>query len=325
MSFKILKYKAEYFEIWNTFVSESKNGTFLFHRDFMQYHEDRFVDYSLLIFENEKLIAILPANIFNNEIFSHQGLTYGGVVVKNKLRTTTFNAIFKCILVFLENENISYLSIKKIPTFYTSQFSDELSYLQFILEAKIYRKDVCSVINLQEDYETSKSVKRDSKIAVNKGIYIDWNGSLDLFWNEILEPNLLKKFHKKPVHSLKEIMLLKEKFPNNIIQVNVMSQTNDIIAGTTLFVTKNVIHSQYISIINSTANVGVLDYLFLSVMNHFKNDKKYFDFGISNENEGKNINKGLFIWKEKFGARTAIQEFYKFETKNHTKLDTLYL
>ena len=325
MSFEIRKYSIDFFEIWNDFISKSKNGTFLFHRNFMEYHGDRFIDFSLLVFKDEKLVAVLPANIVDNEIYSHQGLTYGGIIVSERLRSTDFVLIFQNVLQFLEGFNFTHLYIKDIPSFYTNQFSDEIKYLQFVLDAEIYRKDICSVINLSESFHISKSVKRDFNISVKKNHKIDYDGNFDLLCNEILEPNLMNTFQTNPVHSLKEILYLKNLFPENIRQINVFSEEGKILGGTTLFISKNVVHSQYISLNKDIANEGVLDFLHLSLIEYFKNEKKYFDFGISNENQGRNINKGLLFWKEKFGARPAIQEFYKFETKSFSKLDHLYL
>ena len=75
--------------IWNDFVSKSKNGTFLFHRDFIEYHSDKFDDFSLLVFFKQELVALLPANQVNNTIFSHQGLTYGGLILKQDIKFGT--------------------------------------------------------------------------------------------------------------------------------------------------------------------------------------------------------------------------------------------
>lgn len=325
MSFEIRKYTQDFFELWNAFISKSKNGTFLFHRNFMEYHSDRFIDFSLLVFKDEKLVAVLPANIQDDEIYSHQGLTYGGLIVCEKLRTTDFILIFQEILRFLDDLNYSHLHIKDIPNFYKTQFSDEIKYLQFYLDAEILRKDICSVIDLTEKFYISKSVKRDFNISVNKGHKIDFDGSFELFWDQILVPNLKHKFQTTPVHSLNEILFLKKLFPDNIRQINVFSEDGEILGGTTLFISKNVVHSQYISLNNKISNQGVLDFLHLSMLEYFKKEKKYFDFGISNENQGRNINQGLLFWKEKFGARSAIQEFYKFEVKRFPKLDQLYL
>jgi len=325
LKLKIQKYQSDFFSIWNDFVVKAKNGTFLFHRNFMEYHQDRFDDFSLLIFDEDKLLAVLPANVDDVNIYSHQGLTYGGLVVSEKLRSTDFFEIFKSILEYLHIQGFSHLYIKDLPHFYTSQFADEIKYLQFVLDAEIYRKDICSVIDLSENFHVSKSVKRDYNISLNKKHYVIFDDDLSIFWKQVLIPNLWETHQAKPVHSLEEIRYLKNHFPQEIIQVNVYSDDGKILGGTTLFISKNVVHSQYISLNKEVSNEGVLDFLHLTLIDKFKSEKKYFDFGISNENQGRNINKGLLFWKEKFGARSAIQEFYKFETQSFSKIDNLYL
>ena len=56
----------------------------------------------------------------------------------------------------------------------------------------------------------------------------------------------------------------------------------------------------------------------------YKN-KKFFDFGISNENEGKIINKGLLKWKESFGARAIVHDFYEVKTSNYYLLENIII
>ena len=51
----------------------------MFHRDFMEYHYDRFRGLFFDCFGWRKMVAVLPANIVENEVFSHQGLTYGRI------------------------------------------------------------------------------------------------------------------------------------------------------------------------------------------------------------------------------------------------------
>ena len=46
----------------------------------MEYHSDRFKDYSLLFYRDGQLVGLLPANIRNDTLFSHEGLTFGGVI-----------------------------------------------------------------------------------------------------------------------------------------------------------------------------------------------------------------------------------------------------
>ena len=324
MIFKVVPYQSSYHSLWNEFVAKAKNATFLFDRDFMEYHNDRFDDFSLMVYKDEMLIAVLPANKNEVGVYSHQGLTYGGIVVKNGIRMPDFTAAFRAILVYLNSQAIQELMIKEIPSFYTEQFSDEMKYLAFIMKAEVIRKDVCSVIRLDRPFAVSKSVKRDINNAQRRGLEIEREGDMDVFWKNILEPNLMRKFGKKPVHSIEEIQLLKKRFPNNIFQFNVLEDQR-VIAGTTLFVTNRVVHAQYISIDHEVEKTGVLDFLYSALMEEYSNDKLYFDFGISNENEGRNINQGLLFWKEKFGAQIVVQEFIKFDCNNYHLLDTIFI
>ena len=76
---------------WDCFIANSRNGTFLFFRNYMDYHSDRFIDNSLLFRYKGKLIAVLPANREGDVLWSHQGLTYGGLV----LSIITIRQIFR--------------------------------------------------------------------------------------------------------------------------------------------------------------------------------------------------------------------------------------
>ena len=42
--FSIIRYTADKADEWNQFVAQSKNGTFLFDRRYMDYHAERFED-----------------------------------------------------------------------------------------------------------------------------------------------------------------------------------------------------------------------------------------------------------------------------------------
>ncbi len=99
--FQVKKYHPQYKNLWDDFVSKAKNATFLFHRDFMEYHSDRFEDCSLLLFEDKKVVALLPANKVGNELFSHQGLTFGGFLTKN-IRTDKYISFVRYMLEYLK-------------------------------------------------------------------------------------------------------------------------------------------------------------------------------------------------------------------------------
>ena len=323
-NYSVRKYEVTDFQLWNSFLTKAKNATFLFHRDFMEYHKNKFSDFSLLVFENEKLVAVLPANREDDTVFSHQGLTYGGLVYCQKTKLISIITIFKAVLQFLNQNNIPTLVLKKIPSIYNEFPSDDILYPLFLVKSKLIRRDTMSVINLKQRVAISKGRLEGINKGIQNRLKIVEEQNFDAFWNEILIPNLKIKHQVQPVHTLEEIKMLNIRFPNNIRQFNVYSN-DKIVAGTTIFETENVAHSQYISGDNTKNELGSLDYLYhYLILNVFK-DKNYFDFGTSNENQGKNINGGLNFWKESFGASTICQDFYEINTANFNLLENIVL
>lgn len=323
-NYTVRLYQGNDYKDWNAFISQAKNATFLFHRDFMDYHSDRFQDYSLIVSDGEKWVALLPANVVDYEVFSHQGLSYGGLVYNEKLKLASVIAIFKSVLSFLNANKIEKLLIKLIPSIYHQKPSEELNYALFLAEAQLIRRDSLAVIDLSKPYDLSKIRKRGVKNGKNNGLIIKEVRDFTDFWNEILIPNLAQKHQAKPVHSLEEITKLKALFPENIRQFNVYEK-GIIVAGTTIFETSTVAHSQYISGKEDKNELGGIDYLFYQLISETFKNKHFFDFGISNENQGRNLNNGLSYWKESFGASTIVHDFYEVETSNYSLLDTVLL
>ena len=105
--FEIHKYTAADKEAWNAFVAESKNGTFLFDRNYMDYHHDRFDDNSLMFYAKDKLYAILSANRSGDCLCSHGGLTYGGLVMTNKATAAEVLVLFEELNAYLRGTGIA--------------------------------------------------------------------------------------------------------------------------------------------------------------------------------------------------------------------------
>jgi hypothetical protein len=321
-NYTVKRYQEKDYATWNTFVSKAKNATFLFNRDFMDYHKDRFEDYSLLVFENEKLVAVLPANKDGEIVYSHQGLTYGGLIYGEKLKLASVILIFKAVLFYLNENKITKIQIKTIPSIYHNKPSEELNYVLFLVEAQLIRRDTFAVIDLSKPFQFSKIRKRGIQKAKSNELIIKEENSFECFWNHVLIPNLGFKHNAEPVHSLEEIQFLKSHFEKNIRQFNVYHD-NKIVAGTTIFESENVAHCQYISKYEKEENLGSLDFLYDHLINKVFVDKRYFDFGISNENQGKILNNGLSYWKESFGASIIAHDFYEVPTIHFAKLENV--
>lgn len=322
--YTIIQYDASYFSLWNAFVGQAKNATFLFHRNFMEYHFERFEDFSLLVFDGKKLVAVLPANKGGTVLYSHQGLTYGGLVYSDQSNQSSIISIFKTVLTYLHENNFEQLVLKTIPSIYHKKPAEELLYALFLVEAKLIRRDTLSVMDLSNEFSFSKLRKRGIQKAIKWGLEIREETEFDSFWNKILIPNLAERHNAKPVHSVEEITQLKKDFPANIRQFNVYSQ-GKIVAGTTIFETETVAHCQYISKFEKGENLGSLDFLYDYLIYKKFAKKHFFDFGVSNDDQGKKLNEGLCFWKESFGASTVVQDFYEVETINHSKLENVFV
>jgi len=287
----------------------------------MDYHSDRFQDFSLMIYNNDRLVGLLPANISGSEVFSHQGLTYGSLIFKSNERFATILNYFKAVLQFLERQNIKRLHLKLLPDIYCRQSNEAILYMLHCLKAHNYRTDTLSVVNPR-----NKRYSRDRLAGHKRGkkqhLEVVETHDFSDFWDTILIPNLQGKHNVKPVHTLTEIELLKSRFPDKIRQFNVYHHGN-IVAGTTIFDTSFVAHSQYISANSKKNTLGSLDFLHIHLLENVFTEKRYFDFGISNENNGKTINEGLLYWKEGFGSFIKTQRFYTIETSNYMLLDTI--
>jgi hypothetical protein len=318
---QIRLYHNEDFALWNDFIDKAKNATFLFHRNFMEYHSDRFVDYSLMIFKDEKLVAIFPANRLGDTVYSHQGLSYGTLVIKDDVRIKEYITIFKELMIFINENNILTIEFKLLPKLYNATIADEIDYVSFLMQANCFRTDVYLAIDMNKEYHPNRNRKRALKIASELNIEIKEDQNYEGFWNEILTPNLKERFQIAPVHTLKEIKKLAEFFPNQIQLFNAYQEGN-LKAGVVLFLTDNVAHFQYSSGGNDRDETAALDVLFDFIIQKFS-FKRYVSFGSSSENNGLQLNEGLAYWKESFGAKATVQSFLRFSTSNYSKLESI--
>lgn len=287
----------------------------------MDYHQDKFHDFSPMIYKNDRLVAVLPANKIEDTLYSHKGLSYGGLLVLKDCRSQDYILILKTLLQFLASNAITKLEIKALPFIYNTELAEEFNYAIHFLEPQISEVNSYFVIDNVVIYKPNRNRKRALNLAYDNNLQVTENG-LDYFWEEILTKNLQKRFGVNPVHSLNEIQRLQTKFPNNI-KTFFASKENKIFAGVVLFITDNVVHFQYSSGSEERNETGALDFLFDYIIKKYS-DYKYISFGSSATDKTLKINSGLAYWKESFGARLMPQNTYKINTSLYNKLDTIF-
>ena len=311
--YSIRPYQESDYELWNTFVSAAKNATFLFHRDFMEYHKERFEDFSLLVFDKVKLVAVLPANRVDNKVYSHQGLTYGGLVYASKLKIEKIEVILDLLFDFFKSKRIEHFYLHPIPSFYLGQGNAAIDFFLMKKGAQLYRKEMNMVAHLHQEIPISKSKLKHFRRTELLGLRVVEETNFQPFWEKILEPRLAEKYDTKPVHSLAEIQLLHERFPKNIKQFSAYLE-DKIVAGITIFEFENGVKSQYGATSKKGEKYRALDFLFISLLDVFqKRGKHFFDMGIVNDSGEKGFHSGLLQQKEELGCTVWNQDFYKIK------------
>ena len=284
----------------------------MFYRDFMDYHQDRFNDYSLMVYKKDKLVALFPANVNGDQVFSHQGLTFGGVLLPFNIDSKAVFDILDAISHFLHKEGKKSLEIKSIPEIYFQQASNEINYYALNHHAAIKASHMVLAI----DYSKPLSIHKTKLKNFRNNSYdfvIEESQSLDGFWKDILVPRLRDRHQSDPVHSLEEITLLKSKFPNQIKQFNI-SLDGEILAGITIFENEHVVKSQYGATSAKGEKTRALDYLFLHLIYKYQSlGKRFFSMGTVTDSSEFGYSPGMLKNKEELGCSMSIQNVFRLK------------
>lgn len=333
------------FEEWNLFIQTTSLGHFFFQTDYLFYHKERFTDFSLLIYNEKKvLICVVPAclkstasinftvNFTEKILYSHQGLTFGGFIFKDKLPFLEKQKCISACLDFLKENNFTSLIIKPLPSYFLTDLNreDSLPRLLYngILKNKVWRVEANSIIPLPKnelEYQQitypnySKRKKRNLQKASKSDLKVEKTELATDFWTSI-EENLKKHHGILPVHSAEEIQLLQTNFNQNIYFFVVKDAKNAILASCVAFVYQTCIHLQYMAATPKGREKSALDFMIDEFIKNYpiyfdKNsiqNSTYLSLGVSERRDNKgSINEGLFKWKEEFGSKVFSHFVYQ--------------
>ena len=325
MRIEVVRYEDSMKRMWDDAVRTSRNATFLFERDFMDYHQDRFTDASLLfVNEKGKIRGLFPANILadKHRIDSHGGLTYGGLLLSERTESAEVAEMFKALVFYYRSLNCHSLKYKPVPHIYHCCPAEEECYFLFLAGATLMARALSSAINLRYPLPFNNLHLRKYKNARKRNLQIkETHSLLPEFWS-ILQEVVIQRHSVAPVHSLSEIRKLIMNFPDHIKLYTILGNTGEVIAGSLLFLTQTTVHVQYIAANDMGREYGALDWLFHYLIETYGNNGKhtFFDFGISTENEGKKLNQGLVFQKEGLGGRAVCYDTYMLNLDNNPLL-----
>lgn len=318
---RLIRYKEDMRESWNRFLCSAVNCHFFFNREYFDHQKNRFRDHSLFIYKQDTIIGLLAGVEITSESgvkqwHSHAGLSFGGLIQSPSVNMETTLAIFSSLRQYLLKEGFLTVKYKAMPHIYYSRVSLEDRCALFVNGAKQWFTQPYSVIFPGTYYGLSsrqktriRSLKRNASFCVED---ISTEKDLQVFYNDLCS-NLQNKYGVKPVHTLNELKQLKALFPNNILFKG-LKKNHTILAGTVLFINRDVIHTQYLYNSPQGHKFDSLMILLDELIKTYNCDH-YISLGTSSEDNGRILNSGLIRFKEKFGARALTQDFYDWNLK----------
>ncbi|MFL6231267.1 MAG: GNAT family N-acetyltransferase [Pyrinomonadaceae bacterium] len=309
---RVFNYTAERKPAWDDFVARSKNGVFLFRRDYMEYHADRFTDFSLMFAdEADRLVAVMPASIKEDVVASHAGLTFGGIVTDTAMKAAHMLELFDALTAHLRHHGVRQVIYKAVPHIYHRLPAEEDLYALFRQGARLFRRDIATTIEMGERLHFSKGRKWSIKQARKAGLRVERSHDFRAFM-AMEEALLASKYDVRPTHTGAELELLASRFPEEI-KLFTAGNSGEMLAGIVVYEYGRVAHAQYISASDEGKRTGALDLILDHLINDYYAGTRYFDFGISTEEGGRYLNAGLIENKQSFGGRAVVHDFYEWD------------
>lgn len=297
-------------DAWDALVLRSRNGNLLHRRGYMDYHADRFVDASLVVENDNEIVAVFPANIEGSQVSSHGGLTYAGLVSSRGLRASATLEAMEKLGEHYRARGVSRLVYKATPHVFHAYPAEEDLYALHRVGARLSRRDLSSAIALQDGFRFTDERRRAVAKARKSGLSLGFHGDLASFHALLVE--VLARHGVVPTHSLAELCLLQSRFPESIVLYEVRDGES-LLAATLVYDLGPVVHTQYLAVSEQGRRCHALSFLLAELIETRYADKRYFSFGVSTEQGGRRLNEGLVEQKERFGARAVVHDFYEWD------------
>jgi len=303
---------------WDEFVWSSNNGTIFHSRQFLNYHpKNLFRDASLIFKKEKKWLSVFPAAMKEQDgeqiLISHPGSSMAGPVYNSFLSFKDSHSIVESLVEFAKKESIAEILVTLPPAVYHLRPSNYIDFALLESGFKYLKREVSSVIPLDFAEEDTLLVfspesRRAARKAMKKGVEIQESDDLTTFY-KILNKNLKMRHNVQPTHSLDELLILKQKFPESI-KLLTASVDGEMIAGIFIFICNSkVALAFYITHREDMQEYRPVNLLFYELIRWaIRQRLAFLDFGIFTVNMKPNW--GLARFKESFGAQGVFRDTF---------------
>ncbi|MBX3637390.1 MAG: GNAT family N-acetyltransferase [Rubrivivax sp.] len=311
MGLEIRRYDATQRTSWDALVRASRNGVFLFERDYLEYHADRFDDASLVVWRSGEPAALLPAHRMEGAdgplLVSHGGLTFGGLVLRSDLGAQDTLDIVDALLPALREQGWRALRVRPVPHIFHRLPSEDALHALLQHGARVVRTDLAHTVDLARRPPLASRRRRALGKAARAGVVVRPSTDWPAAW-AVLEQVLRERHATAPVHRLDEIQALARRF--DAIRLHGAYAGSDggarLLAAVVTYAYDGVLHTQYLACSDEGREVGALDAVIASLLDDAPAGTRWLSFGASTHEEGRQLNAGLAAQKEMFGARPTI-------------------
>ena len=313
--FQISRYTPADQPLWDAFINESTNGTFLFNRTFMDYHRDRFRDNSYLIWEKSILFAVFVAGVAvkaedQTVLVAHPGLTYGGLVHKAGIKYYELEKAYDLIVRTAKEEGFAKLVLKPVARVFCRTFTEAQDFYFYKNKFVPLFREINSVIDLTTEIQLTRARKKNLRRAEAVGLEIK-SGFDCASFHQIMTDSLRKTHNVVPVHTLAELQLLMAANPDSI-RLYEASLDGQVVGGTLLFMDflRGFVHTQYTHANEVGRTARAIDALVVNTISEARRlGLTKLSFGISTFRS--ELNYGLLSQKEDFGSEIELMDVYE--------------
>jgi hypothetical protein len=298
ISIKLIKYKPEFKDAWNELITLTDPGSLIHKRSFLEYHSDRYEDFSVCVMSEHELCAAIPGTRNGDLWTSHAGLTYGGIIsnVKNPADYIEIIGRLKYLLIDAKIKRMQFIlpSVSFSPSTLPIQIY-ALHQNGFTIE-EVHLNQVIHT-------DTSLSIKKKSnaRSAERKGlVVVEGIEHLPAVF-EIIQHNLKSKYSRDPVHSLRELELLKTEFLNEL-KIYAVVKGDSVIAGAITLKSNRIENIQYLGATVEGKRLRAQDYLISELHKKGQVSKMNVSFGKSTAGDGAKLNSPLYDFKDEFNS-----------------------
>jgi hypothetical protein len=317
---RVEPYTDDRWSAWNAFVAASNNGT-IFHRlDFLSYHpKDRFNERHLMFYEEDRLIAVMPMALFDEDgvstVRTPYGGSHGGIVTKHNLRYVHYQGLMEAFLKYCSRIGVQRVHFSPVPFHYYDEYTCYLEYTLSLFGFRLVRRDVLSVIPLGEREDDimpmiRRKARSDIRRAIRDGVTVSESRDFATFFGMLVESK--RKHGAAPTHSLDELRRIDVLCPSRL-KLDLAFLDREPIAGVLYFIC----NSRVVLTFYTCYREGYQQYNGVSCLIYegmkwaVRKGYRYYDWGSTAEMKKADLN--LFRFKEGFGAVGYCRDFFCLE------------